>query len=91
MKLVEIVPSSRADKRLMALFDSGVKVHFGLRGGSTFIDHHDEVKKENYIKRHRVNEDWSRPDSAGTLSRYVLWNKRTMKESVEDYKRRYKM
>ena len=92
MKLVEIRNSSRADKRLMAVFEDPKKtVHFGLRGGSTFIDHRDELKKEAYIARHRVNEDWSLPDKAGTLSRYILWNKPTLKDSIQDYKRKYNL
>ena len=94
MKLISIKKSSRSDKRLMALFEDDNRkktVHFGLRGGSTFIDHKDEDKKKAYIARHQVNEDWSQPDKAGTLSRYILWNKPTLEDSIRDYTKRFNL
>ena len=63
---VEIGKSKRNDKRLVAVFfdNDGNKVkttHFGLKNPKfgTFIDHKDKDKKENYLKRHRVREDWN--------------------------------
>ena len=48
---VTITDSTNPKKRLMAIFydNEGKKVkttHFGLKGGSTFIDHKDETKKK---------------------------------------------
>lgn len=91
--------SNRKDKRFVGIyyyFDAlGTpvigKTHFGLKDGSTYIDHNDDKKKENYIKRHQVNEDWTKPFSAGTLAVYILWNKKTLDESLKDYKRRFKL
>jgi len=68
-----IKPSTRKGKRFMAIFKNGRITHFGLNGGSTFIDHGDEDKKINYLKRHAKNEDWNNPYTAGSLSRYILW------------------
>jgi len=68
-----IKASTRKGKRFMAIFKNGTIVHFGLKGGQTFIDHGDEVKKKNYIARHKVNEDFLNPYSASSLSRYILW------------------
>ncbi len=56
----------------MAIFKNGRITHFGSRG-SSFIDHGDEVKRKNYIARHKVNEDFLNPYSASSLSRYLLW------------------
>ena len=68
-----IKPSTRKGKRFMAIFKNGSITHFGLKNGQTFIDHGDEVKRKNYIARHKVNEDFSNPYSASALSRYILW------------------
>lgn len=67
-----IKPSTRKDKRYQAVFNNGKTIHFGLRGGNTYIDHGDKIKRENYIKRHAVNEDWTKVN-AGSLSRFLLW------------------
>ena len=95
---VEIGKSKRNDKGLVAVFfdDDGNKVkttHFGLNNPKfgTFIDHKDKEKKENYLKRHRVREDWDDYQSAGSLSRHILWNKPTLQKSISDYKNRFKL
>ena len=58
--------------------------HFGSKGGKTFIDHGDEKIKENWMKRHKVNESWNKYDSAGALAKHVLWNKTDIRASVKD-------
>ncbi len=84
---VYLEPSTRKDKRFVLTYyyyDEFKKpiikrTHFGLKDGNTYIDHNDDVKKRNYIQRHQVNEDWSKPFNAGTLSVFLLWNKRLWK------------
>ena len=49
--------------------------------------HHDDARKENYITRHQKNEHWNDPLTPGALSRYILWNKKTIEESIEDFKK----
>jgi len=95
---VKISKSDRADKRFVAVFTDkdGKKVkttHFGLKNPSTgaYIDHNNLKKKINYLKRHKPNENWNDYMSAGSLSRYILWNKKTYKDSVDDYKKRFKL
>ena len=46
--LLEVVKKNRKNKRYMAIFSDGKKAHFGL--GSTCIDHHDIIKRFNYLK-----------------------------------------
>ena len=57
----------------MVKFNNGKIVHFGLKTGSTYIDHKDKKKRENYLARHKVRENWDDPYSAGALSRWLLW------------------
>jgi hypothetical protein len=89
------VPSDKKDKKLKALFQwpdgRHRTIHFGARGMSDYTLHHDARRKERYIQRHVSHEHWTRPDTAGTLARYVLWNKPTRSASIADYKRRFRL
>ena len=91
MKLVSIKPSTRSDKKLMAEFDDGTVTHFGAKGYTDFTQTGDESKKAAYLKRHRVNENWNDPKSAGALSRFILWNKPTISASIKDFKNRFSL
>jgi hypothetical protein len=91
MKLLEVKKSTQKNKKYMAVFDDGSSTHFGLKGSSTYLDHNDDKKKDAYIARHKVNENWDDPKSAGSLARYILWNKKTLKESIADYKKRFNL
>ena len=101
-KLLSVKPSPREDKKLVATFchckgetkccdKDRTKVHFGAKGSSTYLDHKDDKKKEAYLARHKKNEKWSNPFSAGSLSRYVLWNKTTLSASIADFKKRFNL
>lgn len=94
MKVV-IKKSTQPKKKYMAVFtDNGKKVkttHFGSAGMSDFTKHKDEERKKRYLDRHRKNENWNDKFSAGALSRWILWNKPTLRASIADYKRRFKL
>ena len=70
---MRIKASTKKGKRFMVTFQDGKTVHFGSDGSKTYIDHGDKAKREAYLKRHAVNEDWDDPYSAGALSRWLLW------------------
>ena len=58
---------------------------------SDFTKHRDPKRKERYLKRHQAREDWNNPLTAGALSRWILWNKETLKASIEDFENRFKL
>lgn len=64
-------------------------IHFGAKGYEDYTTHNDSKRKANYIARHRRNENWDNPLSAGTLSRYILWNKKNIFDSIKDYLKRF--
>lgn len=66
-------------------------VHFGQKSAKTFIDGRTDEEKDNYIARHKVNENWKDPTTAGALSRFVLWNKKTLSASITDFKKRFSL
>lgn len=88
---MELKVSTRKDKKYMAIFDDGTKTHFGAKGMDDFTITKDEDQKQRYLNRHRKNENWNDFKSAGALSRWILWNKPTIKESLKDYKRRFNL
>ena len=89
---VIIKPSKKKDKKFDAIIDNKKVVSFGAAGMSDFTKHKDEERKKRYIDRHRKNEDWTKSgvDTAGYLSRFVLWNMPTIEESVKDLNKKYK-
>ena len=52
--------------------------------------HKDEARKNRYILRHQKNEDWNNIDTAGFWSRWILWNKPSISESIRDTNNRFK-
>ena len=89
---MEITPSTRKDKRFLATFKNGIKIHFGLKNGSTYIDHGDKNKRDAYIKRHQVNEDFNDPYTAGALSRGILWgDSKDIKTNIKTYIKKFKI
>ena len=47
----EFGPSKCKNKRFYVRYDNKI-INFGLKNGSTFIDHHDTTKRKNWIARH---------------------------------------
>lgn len=92
LRLIKIVKSTRPEKKLMAVFEKNGRqkiTHFGSFGMSDFTHHHDEARKKRYLDRHRKNENWNDPTSAGSLSKNLLWNKTSLRASIADYKRKF--
>ena len=92
---VVIKKSDKSEKKLMAVFtmSNGRKktTHFGASGMDDYTKTRDKDQRSRYLKRHRRNENWNNPVSAGALSRWVLWNKETRSASINDYKRRFNL
>ena len=87
---MQIKPSTRKDKRFMAIFKNGTITHFGAKGGTTYIDEGNKIKRSAYIARHRVNENWKDGYSAGALSRFILWGDYTSIDgNIASYKRMF--
>ena len=92
---VVIKKSNKEGKKLMAIFtlENGRTrtTHFGAEGMTDYTLSKDDERKKRYLARHRKNENWSAPMTAGALSRWILWNKKTRGASIADYKRRFNL
>ena len=89
MKVI-LSPSTRKDKKYMMTFENNLIIHFGAKGYEDYTIHKDNIRKNHYIKRHQVNEDWMNPYSPGALSAYLLWgNHYTLADNIYDFNRVY--
>jgi hypothetical protein len=85
---MKIIKSNVKGKRYTAVIGDK-KISFGSSVGSTYIDHGDEVKRTNYLKRHKVNEDWTKVN-AGSLSRFILWgDSPDINVNIANYKKKF--
>jgi hypothetical protein len=79
-----LTTSPRKDKRFRLVLPDKT-IDFGQRGGETYIDHGDKQKRENYLKRHYVREDWTK-SNAGSASAWILWGfTRDIQKNLELY------
>jgi len=89
MKFVSLSPSTSEGKKYKIVFSDPPKtIHFGSKGSSTYLDHKDKTKRDNYIARHKVNEQWDEVN-AGSLSRYILWEGTDLKTNLKAYLKRF--
>ena len=75
----------------MAVIDGKKTIHVGSSAHSDYTKHKDTDRKDNYISRHKKNENWGNTgvDTAGFYSKHVLWNKPTLEASVNDLNKRF--
>jgi len=93
MRLKTLRRSRNPEKKWDAVFEKEGKekvVSFGAKGYSDFTKHKNVTRKARYIKRHSgMGEHWNKPDTPGALSRWILWNKPSLKGSLRDFKKRF--
>ena len=87
---ITISKSKNKSKKWTATIDDKKKVSFGDPKYQDYTKHKDPGRKANYIARHSSREDWQDPTTAGWLSRHILWNKPTLKASIDDINKRFK-
>ena len=93
MKSVVIKTSTKPDKKLMAIFtrDGRKKtIHFGAKNMDDYTKTKDKSQRARYIARHRKNENWNNPESAGALSKHILWGPTTSRQqNIQRFKSRF--
>ena len=81
-KIIKIENSPRKNKRFRITLNNGDYYDFGLLGASTYLEHKDKIKRENYRKRHLGNdrENYLIKNlipSPSLFSYYILWGDST--------------
>ena len=87
---IVISKSKNKNKKYDARIDGKKTVSFGAAGMSDFTKHKDEERKQRYLDRHRKREDWSDHKTASFYATNLLWNKKTLTESIKDTNNRFK-
>ena len=86
-------PANDGIHKYFIITKSGKKIKFGQNGASDFTKHKDEARKQLYINRHKKNESkfWNKSgiDTPSFWSRFLLWEKPTIKESYTNIKKRF--
>jgi len=90
MIVVYLEKSNRRDKKYKVMVN-GITIHFGQYGYKDYTIHKDTKRKSNYISRHSLKEDWTVKgiNKAGFWSRWLLWNKPTLNESIKDIENKF--
>ena len=88
---VVITKSKKPDKKYGARIDGTKTVSVGQKMASDYTKHKNTDRKDSYIARHKNNEGWgaSGAKPAGFYSKHVLWNKPTLKASIDDINKRF--
>jgi hypothetical protein len=89
---IKLSRSEKPDKKFKVIV--GLKtIHFGAKGMSDYTINRDPERKRLYLKRHRARENWSKSgiQTAGFWSRWLLWNKPSLDESIQDIEKRFRV
>ena len=87
---MQLIKSPIETKKWRAVFNDGTHTDFGAAGMDDYTKTHDTEQRIRYLMRHRKNEDWNNPKSAGALSRWILWGDSTsIAENLRAFKLRF--
>ena len=89
MTEIVISKSSNKNKKYDARIDGRKTISFGAAGMSDYTIHKDDERKQRYLDRHRKNENWADYNTAGFYAKNLLWNKKTLSESIKDTNTRF--
>jgi hypothetical protein len=92
MKVI-LIKSPNVKKKFRAITPHKV-IDFGANGYNDYTIYNKlegriiaDKKKKAYLARHAKNENWLDPLTAGFWSKWILWNKPTIEESIRDTER----
>jgi hypothetical protein len=94
---VVIKKSSKSGKKLDAVFSypdttRTKTISFGQAGAPDYTKTKDKAQRSRYISRHKAREDWTRPDTAGSLAKHVLWGSSTSRqENIRKFKSKFNL
>jgi hypothetical protein len=99
---VKLEKSTKSDKKFMVTFIKSEKsgsgkrnktIHFGAKGYSDYTIHKDKERMKRYTDRHKGKEKWNKSGmySAGFWAKHILWNKPSLRASINDTSRKFKI
>ena len=96
MKLLRVERTPNQSKAFRAIFkmdnDKEKRVTFGTSSNYVLNPDKTNQDRENYLKRHKVRENWEDPLTAGSLSRWILWgDSRNLNKNISTFKKKFKL
>ena len=89
----QLLKGTGAKKFKMVFYDTARKkiksISFGAVGYEDFTITGDIQQKMNYISRHQARENFNDPMTAGSLSRWILWDKTSVSASYKSYRSKF--
>lgn len=86
--IVYLNKSKRKNKKWMIQIENRT-IHFGAKGMSDYTIHQDSNRKQRYIQRHYSRENWTDPLTAGFWSRWLLWEKPSLKTAIRSIYKKF--
>lgn len=96
MTTLTVTPAHDGKHKYTAVFthaDGSTKtIHFGAAGMTDYLQSKDKLRRERYLTRHRGREDWNNPETAGALSRHLLWGSSTsLATNLASFRKRFSL
>jgi len=89
MMNIIIKPSDKKDKKFVAVIDNKKHIYFGASSYEDYTIHKDDERKERYLQRHK-NDHYTNPLYPSFYSTNLLWNKKTLTDSIKDTNNKFK-
>lgn len=70
---------------------STTRVPFGAYGMEDLTIHKNRLRKSLYLVRHRPRENWNDPMTAGSLSRWILWETPSLAANIRRFKSKFNL
>lgn len=80
--MYQLIKLNNHNKKYLVITPEGKRIRFGDSRYEDYTTHKDRRRRENYLKRHS-KEDHTDLTKAGTWSRYILWEKKTIREAIK--------
>jgi hypothetical protein len=91
----KLIRSPNPKKKWRGVFtdDEGKETHtdFGDATMRDYTQHGNPLRRAGYLARHRANENWNDPQTAGALSRWILWETPNLQTNVRRFRQRFRL
>ena len=83
--MIILTKSPLSAKKYRIVLENGRHVDFGAKGYQDFTQHKDPNRMRLYLIRHRSRENWTKSGiaTAGFWSRWLLWSKPSITQSIK--------
>ena len=81
-KYVGIFTDEKGDER---------RIPFGYKPMEDLTQHRNRLRRSLYLARHQARENWNDPMTAGSLSRWILWETPNLEINIRRFKKKFNL